>query len=443
MSILPNTRTTFDFQLQSARKKLSCQRIDFLLLIAALCWINYTVHGFRLPWQPILVSDSDVGARLRQVVFAMCGMLAIRRLIITQSLMTAVVRNLPWFAFGMGLTVSAIWSDNPILTVKRSMIFNFGLLTIITIIYSTNRPVQLMQRCLFITAALSAATSVVMAFTLPAACSSILERPGLAGVSNHPNTLGAMMCSGLILSWGITPGLNHITKWQLRAGQGALLIAILMTNSITAILALMIGLFVFVSLSKPAYHRGVLILAVITFMTIVIIIGPKTVKSAFFDAAQRDESLSGRDTLWPTVFKEGLKNPLFGAGFGGFWYEGRGRDLTGTWNPRQAHHAYLDVFVDLGVVGLFIVLILIWGGLWRGWQQWAGPLNSPQQHAVASFIALGMVLISCYALSQSFFLKLDQFTMFTFLWILLLLSNHDHNDIHTEFRLNHTATISD
>jgi O-antigen ligase len=156
-------------------------------------------------------------------------------------------------------------------------------------------------------------------------------------------------------------------------------------------------------------------------VVLVFLIGPATIKQSMFQAANRDPSLSGRADLWSTVAHEGLKRPLFGHGYGAFWYEGRGREIVGTWNPRQSHNAYLDVFVDLGVVGLLAVVLIFPGGALRGLSRLRDPsISAEDRRVLANMLSIVLSLCTLYAYGESFFLKLDKFPMLCLLWFMLL-----------------------
>lgn len=429
-------------ELASASNLLSVDPWRWLLVIAVIAWMNATIHGFRLPWQPIVVSDSNAGSAMRQLVFGAAGCLAMWRLICTRSLGLACVRQLPWCLLALFLLSSVIWANDPTLTIKRSAIFGLALLTLLTLVHASAQPVALMKRCVVYTAGFCAWISIAMSIALPATCSSIPARPGLAGMASHPNTLGAIMFTGWILSLGFSPRQHH-ERYLWRGLQLGIAMAVFMTGSVTAILVAIFGTFVYGMLVTTSYRRGALLLIGLTITALVLLIGPDTIKSWFFDAVQRDESLSGRDTLWVDVYREGMKQPIFGSGFGSFWYEGRGREITGTWNPRQAHNAYLDVFVDLGIVGLIGVVGLIVSILWRSLFTLIGSKHLACRRSAASLIAFVIACLGMYSWSQSYLLRLDQFTMMVMMWSLLLLGNEDHNRFISEFQLDPESNVAD
>ncbi len=406
--------------------------VQALLVLATIAWLNYTIHGYRLPWQPIVVSDQNSGAALRQVLFAGAGMLALFRLVTTRTLGLVLAHHLPWAFLALALLVSVLWSEMPGTSAKRALIFGFGLTVLASMTHSTRQPAQLMFRVVVYSAGFSAIVSICAMVALPAGCSSIESRPGLAGISNHPNSLSAVMFTGWILALAFQP-CSALECWWLRLNRLAIAIALILTVSVTGILVAAVGTVIYYVLMTSSYRRGVALIAWAVAISVVVFIGAAQVKSMAFHAVDRDESLSGRDTLWEDVYREASERPLFGSGFGGFWYEGRGREITGTWNPRQSHLAYLDVFVDLGALGLIAVLgLTVWPLVLMLWSI-GFTANRRGRAAVAGMLALGFSMLALYAMSQSFLLKLDQFAMLTLLWCLLLLGNRDRNSIGCEF----------
>jgi hypothetical protein len=66
-----------------------------------------------------------------------------------------------------------------------------------------------------------------------------------------------------------------------------------------------------------------------------------------------------------TVLKEPI-NPIFGAGYGGFWL---GERLDRFWAmyptspPIQAHNGYIEVYLNLGLIGLILIASVLLSGL--------------------------------------------------------------------------------
>ena len=77
----------------------------------------------------------------------------------------------------------------------------------------------------------------------------------------------------------------------------------------------------------------------------------------------RDATLSGRTALWNQLL--GMAgNPLFGTGFESFWLGKRLEKLWSMywWHPNEAHNGYLEVFLNLGWIGVALIgLVMVKG----------------------------------------------------------------------------------
>lgn len=405
--------------------------LDPALVVCATMWVAFALTGLRAPWSPIVVSDADAGAALRQVLFTLSAGIAVWRLLVTRLLASSIVDHLGIVLLASWLFATCVFSVDPVLTVKRSIVHAFGVVVLIALVKSSPRPVALMQRVIVGVAAAGAVVSLFAMFAFPANCTTITERPGLAGVSPHPNTLGPAMAIGFVLSLGMTPS-TRARRTIVIGARVAMVLALILTDSVTSMLMCAVSIVVYVMLAARSYNRGAIQLGASILLCLVLLVGIGTLKSGFFQMVGRDESLSGRDVLWPTVLEEGMRSPLYGAGYGAFWYEGRGRDLMKTWNPRSAHHAYIDVFVDLGIVGIVGVGVIVGGGLWAGWFTQRGRPGTKQRRATASMIAVAAGLFGVSAFSESFIFKLDKLPMLAVLWSHLLLRNSADNRIAVE-----------
>jgi O-antigen ligase len=400
--------------------------------VAVVAWLAYSVTGMRPPWQPIVVSDTDAGAGLRQVLFSVAGMVALWRCLCCRSVGALIGMRLSEVCLVAWLLLSVTWSDSPAQTVKRSIVFALGFILLLTLVHSVREPVRTMQRVFLGGAGVAAWVSLIGSVILPPNRTSILERPGLAGVTAHPNTLAPCMAIAILISLGFTPR-SSSARALLRFCQLGLVIAVVLCKSMTTLTFLALGLTVFWLLRADGYGRGSRLIALVVVSSIAIGTVAVVGKDSLLEAVGKDASLSGRDVLWEAVFREGMNRPIFGSGFGAFWREGRGREIVGTWNPRQSHNAFLDLFVDLGLVGLLAVLGLVGFTLASAWQSLRGPPRTPQREAVVSMIAIGFALILVYGGGEGFLLKMDKIPFLVLIWFVLLLRNTDENRVEQEF----------
>jgi len=77
----------------------------------------------------------------------------------------------------------------------------------------------------------------------------------------------------------------------------------------------------------------------------------------------RDPTITGRTAIWQVVLSVSA-SPLVGAGFESFWMGGR---LQKVWDMtaqgiQEAHNGYLEVYLNLGFIGLGILVAMILTG---------------------------------------------------------------------------------
>lgn len=404
-----------------------------LLVVAAIVWMLYVVSGFRLPTQPITISDLDANATIRQIVFSFAGLLAIGHFYFSRSIGSVLVIRLKPVLLAGFLIVSAFWSEAPSFTIKRVAVYVFGTLALMSLVHSQNRPVNSMARIIVYFCAAAATMSLLFYVVLPSGHTVNPARPGLAGIANHPNTLAPFVSIGLMLSPAIECGSQTEVR-LLRICQFALGLALLLTFSITTFFATAICLAIYLFLVSTNYRRGIMQIAIAVGALLIAVVGYSNIKGALFDITGRDETFSGRDELWRMVVLQVKQEPLIGHGFGAFWTEGKGRELVQTWNPRQSHNAYLDVLVDLGTVGLVAVLLLFPISLLLSWPRIAGEPHSPQRKAASAMLAVAFGYLTTYAFSQSYLLRFDIFPFYILVWITLLATNTDENRMEIEYQ---------
>ena len=84
------------------------------------------------------------------------------------------------------------------------------------------------------------------------------------------------------------------------------------------------------------------------------------------EALARGSSMSGRTVLWARLLQVHI-NPIFGTGFEVFWLGERLDQLEGIFFfiPNEAHNGYLEVYLNLGLIGLFIIIAVLIAAFWK------------------------------------------------------------------------------
>jgi exopolysaccharide production protein ExoQ len=77
-------------------------------------------------------------------------------------------------------------------------------------------------------------------------------------------------------------------------------------------------------------------------------------------ALGKDSTLTGRTAIWNGVMQSVTKRPILGYGYGGFWWGTRGEayniDSRVGWMVPYAHNGFLDIWLDLGIVGFGLIV---------------------------------------------------------------------------------------
>jgi exopolysaccharide production protein ExoQ len=280
----------------------------------------------------------------------------------------------PWFfAFFIYCGISVIWSDYPLVSFKR-WIKELVNLFMVLIILSEEQPVQ----------AIRAVFARYIYFAIPLSVALIIFYPDVGmhfkpkimeysyvGVTTHKNILGSItLISGLFLIWDLillrSGSDGEPDKADICSRCVLLLMAvwlIYVSQSITAILCLVLGTVILLFFRPPYFMRQVKYLGVYSLVLGILLILLYTFPGsldAFAGILGRDTTFTGRTGLWADLMRENI-NPIFGTGYNSFWLGDRVEYLWESYSfqPIQAHNGYLEVYLNGGLVGLFLLMVTI------------------------------------------------------------------------------------
>jgi O-antigen ligase len=261
--------------------------------------------------------------------------------------------------------VSALWSTDPVVTLRRgSALLGTSFFAIYLVMRF--RPDELMRLLTyaFLAAALA---SLFAVFLVPSVGLHVGDaHSGLwRGVFGHKNMFGRMMALGAILLLLMTQSRSFP---PLLAWGGFLLCALLtaMSQSMTAWVGFMASLPLIVTFrilrdtdDLRAMQYGFL-LAFIAAISLYLLFSYMDV---FLGLLGRDGSLSARTKIWDLAFEAGARQPIFGYGYRVFWTQDNAAWFYGllSWSAGfgHSHNAFIDMWLDLGFVGLGVFALVV------------------------------------------------------------------------------------
>jgi exopolysaccharide production protein ExoQ len=285
----------------------------------------------------------------------------------------AVLRmNGPILLFFAYCAVSTLWSDYADLALKR-WIKSLGDLVMIMIILTDPAQSSAVKRFLARMSFLLVPVSVLLIKYYPdlgLRFDSWNGRQAFIGVTNDKNMLGVIcLIFGLGAVWRILHALRerqHLRSNRPLIAHGVILVMVLWlfwkADSMTSFACFVLagGLLVATSFPALARKRAVVHLLVVAVLSVASF-------ALFFDGGGgmvktlgRDPTLTGRTELWRDIL--GMNgNPLIGTGFESFWLGPRLEKLWTNywWQPNEAHNGYLEVFLNLGWVGVMLLGVVI------------------------------------------------------------------------------------
>jgi exopolysaccharide production protein ExoQ len=320
--------------------------------------------------------------------------------------------------------VSLVWSDFPVWGLKR-WVRALGDLIMVLIVFTDPQPIAAFKR-LF---------SRVGFVLLPASVLLIRYYPGLGkgwdafglqtfvGVTTNKNVLGNLAyLIGLGALWQtlsfVRDKENPDRKRHLLAQCTLLAFGIyllLTAHCATANACFILGVGLMLATSRPFFRqRPAAVHALVLTLALVAGVGYLLgAKAAITEALGRKPDLTGRTEIWKIVIPM-APNPIGGAGFETFWVGPRVAriyQMVGGLDPtNESHNGYIDVYVNLGLLGLgFIALIFLQG----------------YRKAVSAFrrdSALGALLLAYVVTAVAFNISEAGFRMLSVEWFFLLLS---------------------
>jgi exopolysaccharide production protein ExoQ len=269
--------------------------------------------------------------------------------------------------------ISLLWSDYPFVVFKR-WIRSVGDVAIVLLIITESNWVDALKRVLTRVGFILIPLSILFIRFIPSLGRSYSRggAPEWTGVGTDKNALGMIcMLFGVSLLWrGLTIYKSRGGRqrkrelWAIGIVFSMTLYLILVANSQTALACfVMADVLIVATAFGPAFRKpgfvSLLVGGMLAVSFCVLFLG---IGGGALSAIGRDSSLTGRTQVWQTVLPY-AKSPWFGAGYENFWIGERvqlfNRILGGL---NQAHNGYIEIYLNLGWVGLILLSAIIVAG---------------------------------------------------------------------------------
>ena len=134
-----------------------------------------------------------------------------------------------------------------------------------------------------------------------------------------------------------------------------------MAHSSTALVSLLVGTAVLLFVDMPFINKQKIGTYIVGIALLILVIEQSSGAYAqVLHLLGKSPTLTDRTELWHDVLQVPI-NPVLGTGFETFWLGERRERLwqKWVWRPNQAHNGYLETYLNLGFVGLAILIALI------------------------------------------------------------------------------------
>jgi O-antigen ligase len=284
--------------------------------------------------------------------------------------LTVASKDIWFWILTVYILQSHIWSDYPSETFTGGraiwQMTSFGLY--LASRFSLKEQVQLLA----MTFGFGALSSAFFAIASPYIGQHSWDHPGAwKGIYDYKNTLGSMMVMGslayflLPIDHLITPIRKRIGFLLKLAGIVISLAVVLLSTSKTSLVIyfLLVAILIFYGKYRwqgklTVIYLDMTVLFLGCFGTIVL-----TNWINILSSLGKDYTMSGRTLMWEVMLMRIEDRPWLGYGRGAFWMKGTkypievGNSVASTFIAPHGHNGFLDLVLDLGLIGLALFLI--------------------------------------------------------------------------------------
>jgi exopolysaccharide production protein ExoQ len=293
---------------------------------------------------------------------------------------TVVAEN-PWlFVVYLFWLHSSLWSDFPMLTLKR-LFRDLGNVVMVLLVLTDRNVVETIKAVCVRCAYVGVPLSVVFIKYFPdlgrVYTGYNQNQLSFVGITANKNTLGMVaLVTVIFVLWDLvgewrTQG--RPTDWLMFGSRVAVMLSgwylLLLSDSATSLVCGVFGAALLLGLDLPYLRRHP---ARVEAWGLAAAVAVWSLNAAFrfhelfVQSLGRDMTLTTRTDMWPVLLQM-QDSPVLGAGFNTFWAGPRLVQLQQALGGffLQAHNGYLEMYLNGGLVGVGLLLLLLAMSYWR------------------------------------------------------------------------------
>ena len=339
------------------------------------CWMmligSRPVSFWLDPYSAVNLSAEEALAanpinRISYILILVAGLFILSK---RETSWSQIIKNNSWlFLFFLYCGISILWSDFLWMSCRRWMKITVHFVMVLVLLTEPD-PIESIKAMIRRYAYVAIPLSIVFIKYYPVLGKAFHPWTGLAvyhGISYGKNSLGylSMVCGifffwNLVTIWHQKNKLFNKTKYILFLMMISWLLY--MAVSATSLGCFLVGIFILLGLSiiKPT-ARYIKVYTVAIFLILATFYLSVDILEVITSALNRDTTLTGRTEIWKAVLEIDI-NPLIGTGYESFWWGPRLEFFWKKywWKPNQAHNGYIETYINLGAIGLFLLIAVI------------------------------------------------------------------------------------
>jgi len=269
--------------------------------------------------------------------------------------------------------MSICWSDYPFVSFKR-LIKAMGNVVMALVILTDERPYDALGDVLRRLAIMVIPLSIILCKYYPEfGRGTHHDNYTYVGMAMGKNGLGQLcLISGLYFLWNLFQG----SRGEIRVGGhryrlmsylflGMIALLLGLANSATSLSCLVVALCLFWGSRIPWVYRQpqrILTAGVIVAVVVLVLETTFHIQGLVLSLLHRSPDLTTRVPMWVELLSM-QRNPVVGFGYESFWMGEWMNPLRNKYPFIQSHNGYLEVYLNLGIIGLSIIVATILSGL--------------------------------------------------------------------------------